>query len=78
MNREPNHNPNEDDGGEVLEKVYEFKPSGSCRYKQRGPYLVCVSCEVQHADWIGMDKIMVGEDTKGKPIIKLRSELNQS
>lgn len=59
--------------GEVLRKEYEFIPSALCKYKQRGPYLICVSCEIQHATWIGMEKIMVGEDDSGKPIVKSRS-----
>lgn len=60
--------------GEVLRKEYEFIPSALCKYKQRGPYLICVSCEIQHATFIGMDKIMVGEDNDGKPIVRSRSE----
>jgi len=62
------------DEGEVMRKEYEFSPSALCKYKQRGPYLVCTSCELQHATWIGMDKIMVGEDETGKPIVKSRHE----
>lgn len=58
---------------EVLQKEYEFIPNALCKFKQRGPYLVCVSCELQHAVFIGMDKMMVGEDEKGKPIIKDRT-----
>lgn len=60
------------DEGEILHKVFEFNPDGSCRFRQRGPYLVCVSCEVQHAVWIGMNKMMIGEDENGKPILKSR------
>lgn len=60
------------DEGEILEKVFEFTPSGTCTYVQRGPYLVCTSCELQHARWIGMDRIMVGEDEKGQPIVQKR------
>lgn len=61
--------------GEVLKKEYEFVPSALCVYRQRGPYLICTSCELQHAKWIGMDKIMTGEDESGKPIVRSRSEL---
>lgn len=64
-----------DDLGEVLQKDYEFIPNAQCQYKQRGPYLVCVSCELQHATYIGMDRIMVGEDKDGKPILKARSKV---
>lgn len=61
--------------GEVMQKEYEFIPSALCKFRQRGPFLVCTSCEIQHANWVGMDKIMVGEDENGKPILKSRSEL---
>lgn len=59
--------------GEVLQKEYEFTPHALCKYKQRGPYLVCTSCELQHAVFIGMDKMMVGEDEDGRPIIQRRT-----
>jgi len=58
---------------EVLQREYEFIPNALCRFKQRGPYLVCVSCELQHAVYIGMDKMMVGEDEEGKPLIEKRT-----
>lgn len=64
-----------EDEGEVLRKEYEFSPGAFCKYKQRGPYLICTSCEIQHAVWIGMDKMMVGEDDNGKPIVKSRQML---
>lgn len=61
--------------GEVMQKEYEFVPAALCKWRQRGPFIVCTSCELQHALHIGMDKIMTGEDESGKPIIKSRSEL---
>jgi hypothetical protein len=51
---------------------YVFIPKGNCKWRQQGYYLVCKSCEITHAVWIGPDKIMVGEDEKG-PILKPRS-----
>jgi hypothetical protein len=63
----------EEDTSTKLEKDFEFTPHG-CQFRQRGPYLVCISCEVQHATYLGMDRIMVGEDSDGKPIIKIRGE----
>jgi hypothetical protein len=63
---------NKDVLGEVLQKDYEFIPNALCHFKQRGPYLVCVSCELQHAIYIGMERIMVGEDENGRPILKAR------
>lgn len=58
--------------GELMQKEYEFIPRGLCQYRQQGPYLVCKSCELQHAQFIGMDKQMIGEDDMGQPIIKPR------
>ena len=54
---------------------YVFKPEAGHEWKQRGPYLVCISCELQHAVWIGMEKIMVGQEENGKPILKNRKEI---
>lgn len=54
---------------EVLQQEYEFKPSALCKYKQRGTYLVCTSCELQHAVHIGINKMMIGEDEHGTPIL---------
>jgi len=51
---------------------FEFIPSGNHEFRQQGPYLICYSCVLQHAVWIGMEKIMVGLDVDGKPILKSR------
>jgi len=51
---------------------YVFTPKGIHNWKQEGPYVVCRSCEIEHAIWIGMDKMMVGIDEEGRPIIKPR------
>jgi hypothetical protein len=50
---------------------FVFIPKGNCTWRQQGNYLVCKSCEITHASWIGPDKIMVGINEKG-PILKLR------
>lgn len=55
---------------EVLKKDYEFIAPSQHEWKQRGPFLVCLSCELQHAVYIGMEKRMVGIDQNGKPILK--------
>jgi len=54
---------------------FKFIPTGRHSYRQEGCYLVCRSCELHHAIWIGIDKIMVGEKEDGTPIIKKRSEV---
>lgn len=52
---------------------FVFLPKGYHVYRQQGPYLVCKSCEIQHAIFIGMEKVMVGVDEKGQPILKKKS-----
>lgn len=54
---------------------FTFLPNGHHSYRQQGPYLVCKSCEVQHATFIGIDKIMTGENNHGEPILKKRNEI---
>jgi hypothetical protein len=54
---------------------FVFHPSGFHNYRQQGYYLVCKSCEISHAIWIGPDKILVGFDDKGQAIIKNRKEV---
>ena len=51
---------------------FTFIPKGRHSWRQQGPYLICHSCELKHAVFIGMDKVMVGEDEKGRPILKKR------
>ena len=54
---------------------FTFVPKGNHTWRQQGPYLVCKSCELQHAVFIGPDKIMVGTDKKGQPILKSRKSI---
>jgi hypothetical protein len=54
---------------------FSFSPNGRHTYRQEGGYLVCKSCTLHHAIWIGMERLMVGELPDGTPILKLRSEL---
>lgn len=65
-------NDNESEILDFTKPVYQFKPNENHQWRQQGPYLVCKSCDIQHASWIGMDKIMVGIDKEGKPILKDR------
>jgi len=51
---------------------FVFTPKGVHNWKQEGPYICCRSCDVEHAIWIGMEKIMVGIDDEGRPILKPR------
>jgi hypothetical protein len=61
------------------EKAYDFDnpefvftPKGVHNWKQEGPYIVCRSCEIEHAIYVGMEKMMVGIDDEGRPILKSR------
>jgi len=40
------------------------------QWVQQGPFLVCKSCPIKHAVWIGMNKKLVGIDEEGKPIFQ--------
>lgn len=52
-----------------------FIPKGRHEWRQQGYYLVCKSCDLTHAVYIGQKKIMVGIDKDGQPILKDRKEL---
>jgi hypothetical protein len=53
---------------------YRFIPKGYHEWRQEGGYIICRSCELEHAVWIGMDKILVGLNKDGKPILKNRDD----
>uniref|UniRef100_A0A6M3J2Z3 Uncharacterized protein n=1 Tax=viral metagenome TaxID=1070528 RepID=A0A6M3J2Z3_9ZZZZ len=66
---------NEEQETEILDFTkpdYSFIPKGVHEWKQQGYYLVCKSCELEHAVWIGSEKIMIGIEERGKPILKRR------
>lgn len=51
---------------------FYFEPKQHHEWRQRGPYLVCKSCEIEHAAWVGMDKVLVGLNEEGQPLLKSR------
>jgi len=53
---------------------FVFAPKGLHNFRQEGIYLVCRSCEIEHAIYIGPDKMMVGIDEEGKPIVVDKQE----
>ena len=55
--------------GEQMQASYKFIPPGTHKWRQRGPYLTCMSCEIQHALYIGMEKMMIGENADTTPIL---------
>lgn len=46
-----------------------FTPKEYHEWRQQGPFLVCKSCEVEHASYIGMGKILTGLNDEGQPIL---------
>jgi hypothetical protein len=53
---------------------YIFVPKGLHQWKQEGTYVVCRSCDIEHAIFIGMDKIMIGISEDGSPKLVDRQE----
>ena len=51
---------------------FVFKPNEQHDWRQQGCYLICKGCELQHAVYIGMGKLLVGLNDKGKPIFVKR------
>jgi hypothetical protein len=65
-------NKNEEETLNFDNPTFKFTPKEFHDWRQQGPFMVCKSCEIEHAATIGMDKILVGFDKEGKPIIKKR------
>ena len=65
---------NEEPIVEVNKAVFEFKPNELHVWRQQGPYLVCKSCDLQHAVFVGIDRLMTGIDEKGRPILKVKKD----
>ena len=77
--------PNEEENEKPIEETldftrpsFEFVPKETHEWRQRGFYLVCVSCELPHAVFIGPDKIMVGVEENGTPVIKKRKDIGMA
>jgi hypothetical protein len=54
-----------------LSKLIPFTNSGH-QWHQEGAYLICDSCMVRHAAFIGIDKVLKGFDEDGNPLIEKR------
>ncbi len=75
MQEKPETTENEEVKGDYevhdLEKPdFRFTPKGYHEWKQRGPYCICYSCELEHAIYIGVSKHLIGISEDGKPILK--------
>jgi hypothetical protein len=53
-----------------------YFPPGRHVWRQQGPYVVCRDCELSHAVFIGMEKMMIGEDENGKPLLQKRDKVS--
>lgn len=63
------------EAGDFNHPNFRFIPKGYHEWKQEGYFIICRSCDLEHAVWIGKDYLLVGIKEDGKPIIKKRSEL---
>ena len=54
---------------------FSFEPKQHHEWRQQGPYLVCKSCDIEHATYIGMGQILIGLNEDGQPILKERSSV---
>jgi len=63
---------NEEKGFDFDNPEFTFAPKGFHTWRAEGPYIICRSCELEHAIFIGMNKLLVGIDKEGQPILKPR------
>lgn len=59
---------------EIRQEAIRKAKSARHKWRQKGRWLVCKSCEFTHAIWIG-NKVMVGEDKQDNPILKDKEEV---
>lgn len=57
---------------DFTQPAYKFEPNENHDWRQQGTYVVCKSCEIMHAVFIGSEKLMVGLNEKGQPLFKKR------
>ena len=54
---------------------FKYVPNGHHDWKQQGYYLICKSCGLELAIWIGSKYLLVGIREDGMPIVKTRKSL---
>lgn len=54
---------------------FKFIPKANHEWVQRGYYLVCLGCDLEHGVFIGPNKLMIGRKEDGTPILKNRKDL---
>ena len=51
---------------------FNFIPKGVHDWRQQGYYIICKSCDLEHAVWIRNKRILTGINDRGEPILKVR------
>ena len=64
----------QEEPGEQLAPAFSFVPKENHDWRQQSIFLVCKSCEIQHAVYIGPNKMLVGMNDQGQPILIDRKE----
>lgn len=55
---------------EIREKALGEAKARRHAWVMKGVYLVCTSCPFPHRSFIGNDKVLIGIDDNGNPILK--------
>ena len=76
-NQDEKENNQDEIFGLTSNQVYEIRKRAKDAFfskkkiwRQRGFWLVCTNAENRTAVWLGPDKIMVGEESDGTPILE--------
>lgn len=56
------------------DQLFNSKRATFHAWKQRGPFLVCTSCDFTHNQYIGTNKLLTGIDEQGQPILKVKAK----
>ena len=57
---------------------YSLTPGATHRWRQRGYYIHCNSCELEHGIFIGAEKMLTGIGANGEPILSTRKQLGMA
>lgn len=71
-NKQKEQDLNEPEGEDLdfTKPNFVFRPNDTHSWRQRGPYLICRTCDLEHAIWVGMDQLMAGVKENGEPILQ--------
>jgi len=65
----------EKDLEEIRLQAKEKAKTAKHKWIQKGPYLVCTSCEYEHGYYIGIAKRLKGYDKNGSPVFETRGKV---